>query len=163
MELLSSFIDIVGYAYNRQVSVLVCVGQCATPYLVQHGYIFTKAKKERFESEGYYLLDSHILASPDLLVRYKIRALVTDRGMLVYLHPCENTKLVLGDFCSYVKSGSIASARKCIYCLDDRIDEIEFSPASFGIRPWFDITNLTNEGLRNRLSRLSLAEEIRLV
>jgi len=132
-------------------------------------YFMSRLDLEELKKRGY-LLEEHkvsqlcydYLFSPKLAVAYGIKALVTDKGMLIYLNTMCRPRVILGEFCSSIASGAIVGYNfETTYVMDDRVKEVaqDFMGNSWR-RIMVDITNLTNSSV---MMALSIAEKLQEV
>ncbi len=162
IDLLAKFVNIVGYSEGLSISVLKrSDGMFGYPYLRNFGFPLSDYERAEKRSKSYLFVDEDSLSSPDLFMRFGIKALVTDRGMLVYLDPLKNDKLHIGDFCNYMRSHSIVSAKMCMYYLDNRVKGIGSPPCALvGFKPLFNVTSVTDKVLLDRVTKLCNCNDI---
>ncbi len=122
LPVLSAYIKLVGYS-----------SESIFPSVLIHrkgGTITTFPDRIMFPPSA--LRQEMMLLKPDnlpfdtkLAMRYGVKALVTDRGRLLYLNTMNKARLLLGEFCSSVNTKAISGGDSTRIYLDDRIEYVE--------------------------------------
>jgi len=163
LDVLCKFVNIIGYTSSSDYSVSVCSVESS----INRYFISEWASEEPIadtmldrvisdlQNKGYDLYGDMVTFNAELSMRFGIKALVTDRGRLVYCDPCSRKRIVLGDFCSYVETGAL-SGDGVVYVLDDRINGM--SPHYYrSCHLCFDISGLSDRVLRSMVLEDSIS------
>jgi len=133
LRLLDRFIHIVG-VQEQWIDVAVYIAsRIGDTYEVASWVTWEKlrcesrAKVERKMSEGYLYGGKGAngtlnLFNPGIAIRLGVKAIVTDRGNLLYCRAFKNNVIVLGDFCKRVCDFSLRGDSGVTYVFDNRIE-----------------------------------------
>ncbi len=161
--LLSKFIHVIGVSSDGEILISV--------YRIFHSYgTYTcslyagfgsvqwldSERKNYMLNEGYYLVTcSDMLGNPDLIMRYGVKALVTDMGRLISAASDSDTPIVLVNFCKVLCDGSLNSGLTTIdntYVLDDRIESVSDNFAVYlNSHSSVDLSGMSNIELKDRI------------
>jgi len=174
--LLSRFIRVVGVSdFGVQVSAyrfFQLFGN-SVYYREYAGYsnfqLLTPEMEKFIRSNDYYIVSGRdMLGSSDLIMRYGVRALVTDKGNLISVLPKPDKSIVLGEFCRALCAGSLNGgfySGEETYILDDRIVAVDKDFAVY-LTPHssIDLRGIHDMRLRNQvldiLSKNSLVTKV---
>lgn len=85
----------------------------------------------RLQRKGFIIGDDIMsnFVNPSIVLRYRVNAIVDTDGYLWYLDPCDETQVVLGDFCTAVALSAIHfyDNSEVVFVIDDRVESINMS------------------------------------
>jgi len=166
IALLSHFMSLIGYSKDK-IMPSVFLGNASFSSVVTFPdrliVIGADSVIDTWKRDGFLFLGYDMCPyDADLAMRYGIKALVTDRGRLIYLDTRKRSSLVVGEFCNAINKGAIQGGAESTIYLDDRISYIELN---FYIKLGgsIDISKLHNVALRGLVLRDSAGHKYKLV
>ncbi len=143
LNLLTKWITVIGCMENPyEVAVLgraagMIYNWCSG---INTRYLDVPEIKER-KSKGYLFLgkmDDFPYYNPSILMRYGVKALVTDSGKLMYFNSNKKKLVNLSSFCRYICNYSFRGNDTCTFYIDGTIEAIESRfYIDIGYRPHF--------------------------